>query len=221
MKVFRVRNSVEPKVIGSKKFPQVRDAKGDFNVQSFNHIGNSLFFLNQINVEPILPELVLWDSSKATDLISSSFSGTGYGLICSNKLKEIIEKVAHRSIQFFEITLHHKVNIFNYWYLHPFKANNEFIDYKESEIWEEKSFLKVRRREFSDVDSFIGEVKQVKYPYPLNIVKYSLKKVLPDFFILTFIEGGIGFFVSENIKNEIESAGCSGIVFKDPNELYP
>ncbi len=134
MKVFRIRNSVDPKVIGSKKFPQVKDAKGEFNVQSANYIGNSSFFLNQINVKPVLPELVLWDSSKVTDLISSSFTGTSSGLICSDKLKEIIEKAAPSFIQFFEITLHHKANVYNYWFLHPTKANFELIDYNESEI---------------------------------------------------------------------------------------
>jgi hypothetical protein len=48
-----------------------------------------------------------------------------------------------------------------------------------------------------------------------------LKKQLPDFFILNYIEGGVGYFVSESLKIEIEKKGCSGIVFTEPNERYP
>src|SRR6185436_11804787 len=150
MKVFRIRNSTDPKVIG-QKFPQVKDGKGSFNVQSTNYIGNPSFYLTKINTNPILPELILWNSSKVTDLISSSFLGTGTGLICSEQLKQIIIKIAFQNVQFFPITLHHKENTYsNYWFLHPSKANNEFMDYNQSEIWKEKSFLKIKRREFSN-----------------------------------------------------------------------
>jgi hypothetical protein len=33
--------------------------------------------------------------------------------------------------------------------------------------------------------------------------------------------GGVGFFVSEKLKNEIENAGCTGMVFTSPNDVYP
>ena len=221
MKTFRIRNSVDPKIIG-QKFPQVKDVKGNFNVQSPDYIGNSLFYLNNIDINPVLPELILWNGSKVTDLISSSFIGTSSSLICSDRLKEILDKPALQCIQFFSIKIHHKERIYaNYWFLHPTKGNNELIDFNASEIWEEKSFLKIKRREFPNHEAFNKEVKELKYPYTLNIVGYKLKSTLPDFFVLTSIDGGVGFFVSEKIKNEIEKVGCTGIVFTEPNERYP
>lgn len=39
-----------------------------------------------------------------------------------------------------------------------------------------------------------------------------------DFFILRHVEGGIKYIVSENLKQEIEEEGCSGIEFR-PIEL--
>ena len=45
------------------------------------------------------------------------------------------------------------------------------------------------------------------------------ENLAPDFFSLTSVlDGGIGFFVSEKLKFEIEAAGCTGILFKALNE---
>jgi hypothetical protein len=221
MSYFRIRNSLEKKVIGNK-FPQVKDALGDLNVDSPNYIGNMSFYLNKIDINPVLPELLLWESSKVTDLISSSFLGTGMGLITSSKLKLLVEKVTPQYLQFFTMKLHHKGRVHeDYWFLHPTKANNDLIDYNKSEIWEEKSLVRVRKREFQNFETFNEETKNIKYPNSLLITSCYLKKQLPDFFILNYIEGGVGYFVSESLKIEIEKKGCSGIVFTEPNERYP
>ena len=42
-----------------------------------------------------------------------------------------------------------------------------------------------------------------------------------DFFVVKYITGGVGFFVSERLKKEIETEHCTGIVFTEPNERYP
>jgi hypothetical protein len=66
----------------------------------------------------------------------------------------------------------------------------------------------------------------VGYPKhrPLVIKKISFKvdgKICDFFSIAGMIYGGYGFFVSGKVKDEIQNTGCTGIVFKEPNEKYP
>ena len=219
MKYYRIRHS--HKEIGLK-FPQVETGIGDFNVNHPSYIGSETFFLSKIKNIPILPEMVLYKSANLTDLISSSFMGTGSGLILSNKLYSLIYKYTDNTQQFFKIKLHHKNIACNeYWYLHPSITNNELIDFSKSEIWELHALEKNEKREFKDLNEFNEELKTTKYPKMLSIDKYVLNQNITEFFILNFIEGGIGFFVSKKLKNEIEEAGCTGIVFTEPNERYP
>ena len=219
MKYYRIRHSLKDT---GRKFPQVEAGVGDFNVTDSNYIGNVSHYLKKINGNVILPELVLYKSAKLTDLISSGFMGTGDGLILSNKLYTIISSYSGENQQFFKIKLHHK-NLENdsYWYLHPSSVNNDLIDFSKSEVWELNSFIKDKERVFINSEEFYEESNKTKYPKMLAIDKYVLKDNCPDFFILNFIEGGIGFFVSEKLKNEIEDSGCTGIVFTESNERYP
>ena len=104
MEWYRIHHALK----GIGKYPQVKTATGDFNVNSVLYIGNSQFHAKEIEVEAVLPELVLWARAKLTDLISSSFMGTTRGLVVSNKLKIIIEKYQPASLQFFKLKIHHK-----------------------------------------------------------------------------------------------------------------
>lgn len=196
-----------------KKFPQVETGIGKFHVQSPEYIGNTDFLLHEIEITPSLPELVLWNSAKVTDLISSSFFGTGFGLIISGKLKTIVEKYNPVLIQFFPIQVHHKNDIFQYWYMHPKGVNNDLIDFPNSDVWELKSMVKEQKRYFLSAHEFYQEACQKKYPHSLKIYSFKLLLNTPDFFMLNYIEGGVGYFVSQNLKDEIEQKKCSGIEF--------
>jgi hypothetical protein len=220
MKYFRIRHSHTDT---GQKFPQVETAIGDFNVTDTAYIGNVSFYLKPINCVPVLPELVLYKSAKVTDLISSSFSGTGSALIVSHKLKSILEKYwTNGGQQAFEIKIHHNNSVYHYWLIHPSKNSNELIDFSKSEVWELQSLKKNRQLQFNDWASFHEEAKATKYPQTLQIEKVSLSEIdKPHFFLLSFIPGGVGFFVSEQIKKEIETTGCTGIVFSELNERYP
>jgi hypothetical protein len=50
-----------------------------------------------------------------------------------------------------------------------------------------------------------------------NIVLRS--DIFVDFFVLSPVYGGIGYFVSEDLKIEMEKLGCTRIVFKEPNDI--
>jgi hypothetical protein len=220
MKYFRIRHSINTDI--GKKWPQVKTGIGEFQAHSNAYIGNAEYFLKAIPMQPELPELVLHDSSKLTDLISSSFTGTSSGLILSDRLKSILESFHPANAQFFPIKIHHKqIRFDRYWYLHPTGANNDLIDFSASEVWEEINLVRTAKRSFTDATTFNEATKNPNPSQSFVITHYSLKNNLPDFFILTFVEGGIGYFISEAAKWEIEEAGCTGIVFTAPNERFP
>jgi hypothetical protein len=58
-----------------------------------------------------------------------------------------------------------------------------------------------------------NEIK-LEWPNNLFIEKVVFKsKVEQDFCTVERVSGGAGYFVSEKLKQEIESAGCTGIKF--------
>ena len=66
----------------------------------------------------------------------------------------------------------------------------------------------------------------MKDPYDrdfLSVKKVALKEDIDvDFFPLRSVEyGGIGYYVSERLKNAIEKAGCTGMRFFEINQRYP
>ena len=218
MKYYRITNAIEG--VG-RKFPQVKTAVGNYDVRSESFIGNSKFYFKKVNIDPEIPEPLLWDSAKLTDLLSSSHMGINKGLIASDKLKSIIEKAQPEHIQFFRTKVHHKGNTFKYWYLHPCGNNNDLIDFTRSEIWERSSLKKIKQVNFPDEVSFRRAQSNPGYPINYVVEHYVLKDNLPDFFILVSLNIAFGYFVSEAVRRQIEDAECTGILFLELNESYP
>ncbi|MBN8833542.1 MAG: hypothetical protein ABS68_00815 [Niastella sp. SCN 39-18] len=222
MKYYRIGHSVKEKEIG--KFPQIKEGKYMFNVKDERYIGNSKYYLKKIDFSPLVPDLVLWKSAKPTDLLSANALGIIFGFVISNKLKEIFEKYNTDTVQFFKIDLYKKnILLDNYWFMKYCNISNEHINFSDSEIWEvENSFTKVKRKNVTDYNDFIEAKEKFSYPRSLHIFKIRINENTDkSFFVLSNIEGGYGLFVSENLKNKIENAGCTGIIFKELNESYP
>ena len=99
----------------------------------------------------------------------------------------------------------------------------DYIDFPKSEIFLTKnSFDKGEKLHLNSFQEFTRkklEVESIGYPMGISIERYKLKETIDqDFFMLTDVEGGVNFMVSEDLKREIEHTGCTGIEFM-PSEL--
>lgn len=212
MKYFRLLESTNLKEIG--KFPQ---CSGKF-VSNWNS-NNSLVlvFKKKVasnNIE--IPEFILNDKAKRTDLLSTSF--LDFMLAISTKLKKLIESKNYEGVQFFKSALHCKNAIAEeYWILNPFGFRNEYIDFNSSTIKRSDSqgvsYLKVKDR--SEFDGLVEGGKQENKIHVVSAPKLYSDKIKEDFFLLDGVDGGIGYYVSEAFKNEITEAGCTGIAFSE------
>lgn len=218
MNYYRIRHTLSPKVLGN--YPQVKEIVHNCHVDSEPKFIQH-FRLKEIDFEPVVSNPILYSKSKKTDLIEHLGIGFSHRLLMSKRLKYILESFKATGVQFFKCSIFHKdTEDKNYWIMNAFNTNQEVIDFKNSEI-----SVKVRKIEggtkleslnissqshFDEMSEFYKKSNSF-----LKISKVALRKnINMNFFILRGIEGGLGYYVSEKMKNEIEESECSGIEFQ-------
>lgn len=227
MKYFKINFTLSSKVRGNDYF--IKDYKlkipqtGQMYWEIPEFIGN--VYNERIDFEPYLLDIELFANSKVNDLIMDG-GPISSKLVMSNKLKNILEGYRKTGIQFFNINIVKKNENYNdYWLLNIYEFNSEFIDFanciiiyerktKDYEITyqTEKVILGI-----NSLEEFENHIKRTKEKLEITIIeKLALKEdiINEDFFALRYVSGGTGYYVSEKLKNEIESAGCIGIEFQ-------
>lgn len=229
MSYYRIHFTLNPKLRGSNEYIKdyellIPDKKIFWEEPKF--IGN--IFNEKIEFEPYLLNIVLNSKSKLHDLILDG-GPISLKYIFSSRLKDIIEEIRITGIQFFQINVIHNLNKYNnYWILNMYQFNQEYIDLSNSIIIHEKKSddfdtsynVEEVNVKFNNLIEFNNyRQKVIKNEESIQIKKIGiLKDVKEDFFALNFVEGGIGYYVSEKLKMTIEDAGCTGIEFQ-PIEL--
>jgi hypothetical protein len=164
----------------------------------------------------VLPIPKIKTKAKLTDLMSVYFTGSSYRLTISSRLKEILEKNVHGNIQFIPITIYYKKKyLSDYWLTNILSFDNEkVINYSQSLIFECHFTTEIKMITIKDYKDFKQNEIKLEWPNNLFIEKVVFKsKVEQDFCTVERVSGGAGYFVSEKLKQEIESAGCTGIKF--------
>ena len=229
-KYYRIYESSESKEIGF--FPQVYNAIVDFSIYDKNSAYHLHF--SKAHESTLWPIAKLSGKAKKTDLVSHSFMGLTNKLIVSTKLYSIFSASKTEGIQFIKSKLIlRKDKEEDYWIVNPYLSEYPFLDAANCEFIYTDAMLTVEMEKlyFESSMSFIQAYLQnqkdavsIGYPNhkPLRIKKIAFKNENNlDLFCVVGVKNGIGFFVSEKLKNEIEEAGCTGIVFTEPNERYP
>lgn len=231
MKYYRIRHSIDPKVIG-RKYPQVEDVL-------ISTTWDSPMFLQSFadkkappNVE--VPAAKLYKSAKVTDLISASAVGLSLNLLVSQQLAEILRNAKTADMQFFDTGVLERNGIeHKYSIVHSYGSGGRVLDFEKSTI----AYVKqlglhdiVQASELSTKEEFEEEiVKFNSYIETTEVLEkfLSVENVMfvensdIDFFGVRFVSGGTGYYVSERLKSEIEYYEFTGMVFIEPNAQYP
>lgn len=222
MKFYRIRHNHNIKETG--KYPQIKDVTYPSTYDSPKSINTARF--TKIEFEPEVPRPILDSKAKKTDLIEEIPSAP-FNILISEKLKSILEANRKDGIQFFRgSVLHDGLEDKGYWFLNIYVFNNEYIDYKNSLVnWEKKADDFEKTYSVTSVelnlskDDFTAAKEKAREKLEAFYIKnLFLQDVKEDFFGLNVVEGGVGYFISEKLKKEIEDAGCTGIEFQ-PSEL--
>ena len=219
MEYFRVRHTLDKKKSYGHS-PQVMEVKHNCHVAyEPGFIRHHSF--EKIGFQPITSTPVLHPKSKKTDLIEHLGIGFSHRLVMSGKLKDIFEAHNNDRFQCFQCPIYHRGNEDkSYWIIHPYKFNQEYIDFNKSDIQirirDPKGGTKLQKIEISSLVDFNSSKEFYKENGSiLSVCQIVLKEnIRDDFFMLRGIEGGLGYFVSERLKKEIEENQCTGIEFQ-------
>jgi len=225
MKYYKLQFTLNSKYYGSKN-GYVKDYNHKSSIYDPKYIGRIRH--EKIDFIPYLLDIELFGNSKIADLIESG-GQVSTKLILSDKLKSIIEKHRKTGMQFFNINILQKKDIHtNYWILNMYEFNLEFINFKDCLVYHEKKSddydtsyktenIIIKPKSYIEFLTY-REKAQEKMEI-IKIEKLSiLDSISENFFMLKHVNGGVGYFVSETLKDEIEDAGCTGIEFQ-PVEL--
>jgi len=114
--------------------------------------------------------------------------------------------------------------------VNPFLSDYSFLNINECEFVYTDRMLKTEFQnvKFESVESFINAYyenlnESAKLGFdefrPLIVKKVAFKDNSPlDFFSIAGVIGGIGYYVSQKLKEEIENSGCTGIILKEIND---
>lgn len=225
MKFYSIQRSLNLKVIG--KYPQVESVHNNCHVWDEPKFVQHVNF-EKIDFEPICSNAVLHKKSKQTDLIQCVSMGFSPKLLISGKLKTILENNRKSGLQFFNSPIVQNNQLINdYWLLNMYEFNNEYINFERSVAYYNKqandySFSYKKDKILLDIKKLTEFMNYIEIAKPkaevVSIEKLCLfDYIKDDFFALKYVLGQM-YFVSENLKKEIEDAGCTGIEFQ-PVEL--
>lgn len=217
---FRIYNSIDKKVIGSAS-NQAIHAKIEIHVDHPNFFNQHLWKKVENPDLIVCPKPILEKKAKLTDLIS--YPGLAGTLLISNKLKTILSRSGHPGVQYFPTSvIANNSEVSDYWVVNPFEFDYGCIDMINSTITRKDYETNLSEHIVPDLIELITLCKTLIFPKSISIDPLFLNEDCnKDFIIMQRVYGGIGFYVSEKIKKEIEDTGCTGIVFTKPEEKYP
>jgi len=165
----------------------------------------------------ITPIPKLKSKAKLTDLLSVYNIGTGTRLTISTKLKDILVKYNHGNLEFIPIKMLKGVREINdYWMSNALSSDNDKLDFEKSEFEISNSGIsKIKDIPISSYKEYTEIKSQLNYPEVLFIRKPIISNNTKNhILILKDVNGAIGYFISEFLKQEIEKLSCSGLDFK-------
>ncbi|MEO6135698.1 MAG: DUF1629 domain-containing protein [Ginsengibacter sp.] len=233
MKYYKINFTLNPKLRGAndyiKDYRFRKDSFEGFYWEEPKFIGN--ISGKKIDFIPYTVDIQLSLKANILDLIERG-GPLSSQLLVSGKLKSILERYRTFGIQYFQFNvIKNKIIYDDYWILHMYEFNQMYIDFKKSKIiykrkmqdyetthQSEKIALNVNSLE--DFNDYLKMARENVEVITINRLSLFNDKIKEDFFSLEFVEGGIGYFVSEKLKTEIEEAECTGIEFQPSHLSY-
>ena len=176
---------------------------------------------------PDIGSFVLFKSSKVTDFINGGFVSQ-YGIVISEKVKDILIKYNLGNHQFYPLKIKHKDLVYkNYFLFKSLSTAENFINIKESIFYKQRvmSFdtedrVEVRFNNQKEIDEFIKENKKLDHNCQIGVYSKQLKlnsNFQQDVFYLNKYQNSAGSslpLISESLKKELENFGITGVKFE-------
>jgi hypothetical protein len=206
--------------IGRGGYPQNQTMGKDYDYRASDSVHNLL--PDQFaDFEPNFHDIILMNGSALTDLISSA-PITWYIKIVSDKLLTILTSFNLPPHRVYKVELVQKEQrIAGYNVLHILEPDHylDEVDYPKSKIWIREliskkpiELLKVKSgSELLAADKRAAALPETSLTWAEDLVMKDEFYQNYDLFSLPRLTFPLGFYVTENLKNKIESEKCTGV----------
>lgn len=224
MKYFIMEESSNEKIVGSN-FPQVYKFIKGYDEEA----PNALFSLYKYkdtfpDYVPNLDGVMLASYAKLTDFVSNGFSRRLR--ILSHTAKAVLEQYNLCPHQFYPLGLYKRKIKYDYYLLNFVSNYSDFVDYERTTFQEYDitsgykscSFLVHSKEKFWEKRTRIEIDKGISWGVwgDRIVMNKEFDREL-DFFVISILDGNI--YVSERLKNAIETAGLTGWEFTPATNL--
>ncbi|RQO76698.1 hypothetical protein DBR40_12480 [Pedobacter sp. KBW01] len=217
---YRIKHSLDLKIIGQSS--QIHDAKlpegWDTNPAFIDNIE-----FQKVSFEPITPVGTLHKRSKLTDLISAVPAGFTRKLLISKALKGVFERFDSGLFQYFKCHVLSKDTTIEYWIVSPIISMFENVDFSRSDVVSRKrkpeggTYLEpAALSTLNEFHKYLTLQGEDSWKTTIDHV-YIKEGTVEDVFALGNVDGGVGYYASENFKKTIEQHGFTGIEFAPSN----
>jgi hypothetical protein len=220
---YKIEQSTDIEIIGWS--PQIQDAIFPVHIDSDPRSTKSFWFESADLNKLIFPEPILHSRAKLVDYIRCSVVGNRFMPLVSKKIKEIILSGKHNSPQFIPIKVHYRNNIVDgYYYLNAYDFKYECIDLEKSIIKWDYGYANRHKNipiAISSSAVFMEILGNLMPPVGINIDPLILSESADfyDFFSLSWVKGGVGYYISDKLKVIFENEGVTGINYLGINEV--
>jgi hypothetical protein len=219
MKYFRIQHSTNIKEVGI--FPQCTDAKNFTEIQEFG-----FGYFDKISNPFLLPQPILRNKAKLTDLLNVVPVSSPVFLVLSDDLLNFITPRINVGYQRWKLTSHSQGEIITKYNLFHISnpSERQLIDFKNSEFILKNNKTKEEEKvSLSNYNEFHENwMKFIYSNHSMEIKSLTIdfQRFTNDVFrIIQLYFLGIGYYVSEKLKNEILNKGFTGIHFTPLDEI--
>ncbi|WP_412468548.1 hypothetical protein [Pedobacter sp. KLB.chiD] len=218
---YKIQHSLNNKIVGN--YCQIEEAILPPNWDSDPDFIDNIS-LKKIDSEPKMPIGILHKKAKLTALLSAGPAGFSQKLLVSTELKNILNKFGDNVFQFFKCEIQIKNLNYEYWLTNPLYTSFELVDFKQSEVTTRKRspeggfyFERVDISTLTEFNDYLASQSDLeRWKTIINRVNIS-ESASKDIFVLTHVEGGLGYYISERVKQALLVHGITGIEFKPIN----
>ncbi len=213
MKLYKLKQSVNASTIGV--FPQVGE-KWPWPTDRWGSDSYTMTPLKgPIEFKIIFPQFILEEGAKLTDWVSTVNIQRNY-LMVSTRMMDLLKEFILDEYQYFPVPIHTPKSIVDYHLIYfPWPRGDDFIDWgntifqrtTDSGVITLERFGNTRERQFAKNKHELSMYQPMLYE----------EKITCDVF--RFLGYDSGFYVSERLKNAMEAAGMTGIVYEVPEWL--
>jgi hypothetical protein len=220
MKYYKLKDSIDSKIVG--KYPQSEECKnfGDIYTYDYNHILETLIDI---------PEPILLNKAKETTSFSDSIISLIFFLMIKDDFVNFLKNCKIGNYKIWDMNVHHKGKVIrDYKLFHLIDAHQKsYVDYKNSDFYlgtfKDYNFIGDTIK-ITDHENFLSTTEVLKSQKLILKCRkhvFNFKDATEDLIRIdnTTMVGTKGYFVSEKLKNDIEEKGFTGMAFKEIEEI--